>query len=88
MEVEAMGLFKKLKNVFFEDKKLTKQEEKIEEAIKEEAPIPSPLPKDLWVCKACGGTIECGESFSKFNGAWYHKQCFKAMKRGIYNGNM
>jgi hypothetical protein len=63
-----------------------KQQEKLA-AILPEKDIPSPLPQKLWVCELCTGTIDPGERWSKFNGKWYHSQCFKALKKGVYNGS-
>jgi len=69
-------------------KKLFNKEEKEEK--KPELPhyVPSPLAKDKWVCFLCQGTIDCGERWSKFQGNYYHKQCFKNMKRGIHSGEL
>jgi hypothetical protein len=67
-----------LKNIF---KK--KEVQPIEEPIQQ---VPSPLSKDQWVCNFCGGTIDCGERWSKFQGKYYHKQCFKKMKQGVSSG--
>jgi len=65
---------------------LGKKEEikQIEEPIKQ---IPSPLPSKEWVCNACNGTIDPGERWSKFQGNYYHKECFKQLKKGVFNGN-
>ena len=72
-----MGFFGNL----FKKKKGT---EKVEEPQKQ---IPSPLPQDEWVCEYCRGSIDCGERWSKFDGKYYHKACFKLIKRGAFNGN-
>lgn len=77
-----MGIFSKLKNIFFEEEKKTKQQEKAEQILSTEKPIPSPLPKELWICDACRGIIDCGERWSKQAGRYYHKQCYKEIKRG------
>jgi len=75
-----MGFFKNIKDKFFskEDKK---PEEKVAEKVLSAQDIPSPLPKELWVCELCKGTIDPGERWSKFNSKYYHKPCFKDLKR-------
>jgi hypothetical protein len=73
-------------------RKLFSREEKVpgKKQIEESLPsedIPSPLAKELWVCQACTGSIDCGERWSKFNGKYFHKVCLKNLKKGVYNGS-
>lgn len=77
-----MGFFDKLKQTFFSEKKETAIE-KVAEEITEQQSFPSPVPKDLWVCDACKGTIDVGERWSKQGGKYYHKPCYKIIKRGV-----
>jgi hypothetical protein len=78
-----MGFFNNLKGKLFPSGK--KEEVKQVEQPIAQADIPSPVDKKLWVCEACKGTIDVGERWSKFNGSWYHKICFKKLKRMGYN---
>jgi len=69
-------------NKLFEKKEKPQEEEPKEEVRQ----IPSPLPKSAWVCNFCKGAIEPGERWSKFVGSYFHKQCFKQIKRGSFSG--
>jgi hypothetical protein len=66
-------------------KKLFKKEKEEKKQVENQF-IPSPVPKEQWICDFCNGTIDCGERWSKFQGKYYHKQCFKKMKQGIQGG--
>lgn len=75
-----MGFFDKIKQTLFSTEKKTKQEEIVEQ-ISEQQSFPSPVPKELWVCDACKGTIDVGERWSKQAGKYFHKQCYKLIKK-------
>lgn len=72
---EKKGFLEKIKDFF-------KTENPKEEPTKY---IPSPVPQSEWVCVWCQGTIDPGERWSKFGGAYYHKQCLKQAQRGAYS---
>jgi hypothetical protein len=65
---------------------LFKKEKKEERVIEEPSFIPSPIKQEDWKCNFCEGTIDVGERWSKFQGKYYHKFCFKKMKRGVSSG--
>jgi hypothetical protein len=67
--------------------KLFGKEEKKGQVEQPQQSIPSPVPQKEWICKACNGTIDPGERWSKFQGQYYHKQCYKQLKNGVFNGN-
>ena len=71
-------------------KKKDKEELKTEEVKEQPKPqsewIQSPVPKEQWVCEGCKGSIDVGERWSKFNGKYYHKQCYKQLKKIAMGG--
>lgn len=45
-----------------------KKEEVVVQPKEEIQQIPSPVPKEAWVCDYCKGSIDVGERWSKFQG--------------------
>ena len=82
------NLFKKKEKKQIEDTLKYESVDEFKDKPKEEVvQIPSPVPKDQWVCEYCKGTIDVGERWSKKGGMYFHKQCYKLIKRGAFNGN-
>lgn len=63
-----------------------KKEEVVVQPKEEIQQIPSPVPKEAWICDYCKGSIDVGERWSKFQGKYFHKACFKLIKRGAFAG--
>jgi hypothetical protein len=76
-----MGIFKKLKNIFFKEEEETKE---IQEYVPQE--VPQPKGELVGQCALCAMAIGAEDNVSQLGTNTVHKRCFKKARKLMFQG--